>query len=826
MQDNDRIQGPLATVFADLRQGISLPLAILEALINKLTGQSNLFLSVSHALSYAKKVPGIDDLVELLTGIEDGDENDLGTWALNIRKFFGNIDFSDPDFDVDEAFQEFVTTVVQPLIKIRDRLRGLIDISWLTNQHQNLVDESGYDSPITVVSPDDPKITHDATDGVPGSTPLGCLRIECDGANHERAGDMIEVAPGWALVAESPVKWQGLTATAAAKAIRLELQPFHVVDDIATPVGARVIVGSVDSPSGSSGGAGGWGTTITGNYTVPTDGSVNRVVLFPRVTPAASAGVVKFDNTTLVASQDIPQEFVKDLLADLESLLNYVRTWVESALSALGITPSGVLLDDIFDLSDELEWLKQQGEDALAGLAEKLGLDDWLAHLNTLATNPGSLLGQLAMDKISDLEDAFEDIGKIFDIDLSWIPRLPFAEKMQELINRFFGGGPKQVVTQEQVSVASGVPPTDANNTIPWVYLPPELTPAAIGHPWVELTKSGAQTINSGAITKLTGWSQAGGFPLTAVSDVFQVPFSGLFHITVRASWAVSPDTQASVYLYKNTGIYRQDKRITDGMSNVAYNEVSEFVPLDVGDTFDFRVNWFGTGSTRDIASANTYVRITYIGATHLTATPIPTPTVTFDAKGAADNGSGDGGPWNHTFGANAKAIVIPFSHESSDMPTVSCGPYNVPVLSGPTYIGNYFGFDAYYSLAAAILPDAVKGTTQPVTVDFPSGNAAFSGNSLSFNNVAYLGAVRNSSGKGGSADPPRISVASNAFSQVAGGFGGMDANFSLFNRTQDNIWNFSAGNTWAHVMGHSQGGLQFTASGGKWAGKFIELHP
>ena len=309
-------------VWAQLRRGIPLDHALLEVIVNRLTGGLVTFPTKQDAIMALKKVPWTEDLVELLTGVEDGDLDDLGTWALNIRNFFGNIDFSDPDFDVEAAFQEFVSVVVQPLIRLQDKLRGLVDISWLTNEHQNLVEESGYDDPITVVSPDDPKITHDATDGVPGSTPLGCLRVECDGTNHERAGAMIAVGRGWALVAESKVKWEGITAAAAANAIRLELQPFHVVGDIATPVGGRVMVGSVASPSGSSGGAGGWGTAITGNYTVPTDGSVTDVVLFPRVTSAASAGVSKFDNTTLVASQDIPQEFVKDLLADLQSLVN------------------------------------------------------------------------------------------------------------------------------------------------------------------------------------------------------------------------------------------------------------------------------------------------------------------------------------------------------------------------------------------------------------------------------------------------------------------------------------------------------------------------
>lgn len=767
----------------------------------------------------------------LFASLNDGKGIDLPLVieiVQRIQDFMSGVDFTDPNFDPEAAFHAFVTGSVQPLLSLISSLRGLIDISWLTNEHQNLVDEFGYDDPITVTADDDPQITHDATDGVPGSTPLGCLKFTCDGANHERGGKLIKVGKGWDLAPESRVKWEAITATAAANAIRLELQPYFVAGNTATPVGGRVLTGAVASPAGSSGGTGGWGTTISGSYTVPTDGSVTHVALFPRVTGAAAAGVAKFDNTSLFATQDIPQEFVKDLLADLTSLLNWLTLWVDNGLDALGIPRVGSLIDRINDLADGISDIRNSAEDALAGLADKLGLDDWAAHLATLASNPGSILGMLDIGKILGLQNAFDDLGKIFELDLGHVPTMPFGDKVKALIDRFFGGGPKQVVTQSQIAEPSGIVPTDADNTIPLEYLGPNFVPVLLGHPWVELTKVGAQTVNKGLAQKLTGWTQAGGFPLAEpIGSEFRVPFDGLFHIKAKAYWAVSPDTYGRLYLSVGGNYYRTDHRITDGMSSISYNEIDEFVPLSAGDNIAFYVQWDGTGTTKDISpSPLSYVRITYIGATHLTATPIPTPTATFDAKGTADNGSGDGGPWSHTFGPNAKTIVIPYSHEAPELPTISCGPYNVPVLSGPTYIGNYFGFNARYSLAAAILPDAVKGTTQPITVDFPSGNAAFSGNSLSFNNVAYLGAVRASSGSGGAGDPARLLVPSNAFSQVAGGFGGMDANFSGFNRTQDNIWNFIAGNTWSHVMGHAQGGLEFIASGGKWAGKFIELHP
>lgn len=749
----------------------------------------------------------------------------------------------DPDAPptIDQIRQWMVTNLFGPVTPGR-----IQQLPWahLGGGTAELLDDPGFDAAASFDS-GDPNITRNAEFG--RSKP-GSAEIVANGAAHLVVSNLIAVEQGEKLPVGAWVFYEELVASAAP--VRVSVRAYHRNADDSLTLLSTTQVAALTATSGESADHpdqdDDW-VWLGGTYAVPgpVGGlTVTDVVLEAKVTEDATGGTINIDDATVTKTRDgLPQDWILNLVPDLTSMWNGVAGTVETIMTSLGLTPSGAFWDDLFDLSDEIAWIQDKANDAgadaaaaLADLASKLGIsdwDDWLSSTwngfkTTLLTNPGSLLGTLGMDKILNLPTAFDDLGKIFDLDLSHIPALPFGDKVKALIDRYFGGGPKQVVTQQQVSEPSGVPPTDADNTIPWEYLPPELTPAAIGHPWVKLTKAAAQTINVNAITKLTAWSQAGGFPLTVSSDRFQVPFAGLFHIKAKAAWIASPDVRARLYLYVNNDIFVRDSEITDGMSNIYGNEIDEFVPLGTADFFDFRVEWSGSGSAKDISSnpIDTYARITYIGATHLTAIPIPTPSVTFDAKGTADNGSGDGGPWNHAFGPNSKTIVLPFSHEAPEMPTVTCGPYNVPVLSGPTYIGTYFGFNARYSLAAAILPDAVKGTTQPITVDFPSGNAAFSGNSLSFNDVAYLGAVRVSSGNGGAGDPARILVPSNAFSQVAGGFGGMDVNFSGFNRTQDNIWNFIAGNTWAHVMGHAQGGLEFMASGGKWAGKFIELHP
>lgn len=428
----------------------------------------------------------------------------------------------------------------------------------------------------------------------------------------------------------------------------------------------------------------------------------------------------------------------------------------------------------------------------------------------------------LDMDLVGDLTNTFQEIMQIFqgiggqagDIITA------IGGAIKSWWDTFFNGGPKTVVSQDQIASPSGAAPTDGNNTIPFEYFPPEFTPVALGHPWTTLTK-GDQTIPVTTTTKLSGWSQAGGIPLTIVSDTFKVPFSGLFEFELFIKWASFCQNYGKIYLVKNGTTFKLNNRYGSSLSIVDTNELTTKIPLDVTDTVEIRAEWNGSGSTKDVLGSETWCRITYIGATHLTATPIPTPTVTFDNSSGGAYGSGDIS-FTHVFGANSKTVVIPISHEASTTPVVTCGPYSVPVLSGPTYIGNYFGFNARYSLAAAILPDAVKGTSRLITIDNGSGNNACSANSMSFNGVSYLGAPKESSGSG----TARLLVPSNNFSMVAGGFGGMDANFGSFNRTQTAIWNFIAGQTWSHVTGYALGGLEFTASAGKWAGKYIELHP
>ena len=309
-----------ADVWANLRRGIPLDHALLEVIVNRLTGGLVTFPTKQDAIMALQKVPGLGDLVELLTGVEDGDEDDLGTFFLNVRRFFQAVDFTDPDFDPAVVHKAFVEIVVQPFIKsitrITAALLGPLSIGFLTDEVQTLLFEGGFDDPITIIAGDG--VEHDATDGVPLTTPLGCAKVTCDGTDKSRASEVIKVGPNWVLKLGGRIKYQGLTA--GADAIRLNLIPYA---NETTPVpGGAIMVATAGTVSGTSTGINGWGILpIEGSWTVPATG-VSHVVVEWHVTDAATAGVVKFDELYLQSTEKIPQSFTKDLPEDLQTLVN------------------------------------------------------------------------------------------------------------------------------------------------------------------------------------------------------------------------------------------------------------------------------------------------------------------------------------------------------------------------------------------------------------------------------------------------------------------------------------------------------------------------
>ncbi|MCC9181071.1 hypothetical protein [Mycolicibacterium mageritense] len=368
---------------------------------------------IPEVAQWVANVPGLSQIVKALTGIP-GTIEQLGQAFANLREFL-TIDINAPDFDPQAAAQHFVAAVVQPFIKVISQIRaallGPLPIGLLTNDTPTLLLEGGFDEPITIV--EGSGFFHDATDGVPGTSPLGCARAECDGTHKQTATALLKVGPGWALKLGGRVKYENLVA--GANALRINLLPY--ADENTPWSGGAVMVATAGTVSGTSGGDGGWGTTpIEGTWTVPLTG-VQYVAVEVHVTDAATAGVAKYDEVYLLATQLIPQIFTKDLPEDLLTLWNGLGGLVEQMLTRLGLPVLGNFWDQVADLTDELELIQERAAQGIQDAAE--ALNDLATLAGNLLNNPAAVLGQIGQELVENLEDdlaeAGDAIGDVFD---------------------------------------------------------------------------------------------------------------------------------------------------------------------------------------------------------------------------------------------------------------------------------------------------------------------------------------------------------------------------------------------------------------------------
>ncbi|OBF77102.1 hypothetical protein [Mycolicibacterium fortuitum] len=246
----------------------------------------------------AQAAAAVQALKDQLTKIVNATDTDIDNWLLGLLT-------GESPLDAAKLFGQFRTALLGPL-----------PIGLFTDEQLTMLFEGGFDDPVTIIA--GPGIEHDATDGAPGTAPLGCAKVACDGTGKQRATPVMKVSPGWVLKLGGRIKYQGLTA--GANAIRLNLIPYS---NESTPiVGGTVMVATPGNVSGTSGGTGGWGTgPFEGSWTVPATG-VTHVAVEWEVTNSATAGVVKFDELYLQATQKIPQAFTKDLPEDLQALVN------------------------------------------------------------------------------------------------------------------------------------------------------------------------------------------------------------------------------------------------------------------------------------------------------------------------------------------------------------------------------------------------------------------------------------------------------------------------------------------------------------------------
>ena len=394
-------------------QPVSISLAIIASLAARLLGinpqtwliSADPHENIERILAELKKVPILDDLIELITGVEDGDESDLGTWALGIRNALQGIDLSNPG--------SILTAIGKAAGQI---FKGVIPISWIANVVQDLIGGSGEFLNADSVKTN-PFWSWDSV--MPGFVSGGSIRATANGTPQVMRSEPFPVFPGQTLELRAAAQWTGATATAGSNPVKVGFTPF---DAAGNPL-ADVIRGSLQ-PSGDHGWQ--W-VPVQDKWPVPT--GVKYVSQLLILDSGATAGTFRFSNASAWASNllDI------DLVEDLRGMVDAIGGTVNSAVADIQERLQAITADGKITASEIVGLIQQAQVSGLAIMQTVInqildilngnivtpinslvqGVKDWfgLNQNKTSALNSsgqldaGNLVGEIAKESVEGLTD-------------------------------------------------------------------------------------------------------------------------------------------------------------------------------------------------------------------------------------------------------------------------------------------------------------------------------------------------------------------------------------------------------------------------------------
>lgn len=288
-----------------------------------------------------------------------------------------------------------------------DRL-PLLPLGSIRNIARNFIIDGDFSDEATLLG--NPDWDWDDTDGVNGDP--GCAYTMADGTTHVLHSNNIEVGTDDELSLAVRVKWVGLVAT--GNCIQLNATAY---DANGAMIGGAPTVVAQTAASGTSGGTGGWGTTLSGDYEVPANAKF--VVVELTVLSTATAGTVKFDKASAIKSNLLSMDWVKNLVPTIDDIEQFSQDMLDQYITAVeGIPVIGGTLVQFGEAANEVVG------NALEALAKA---QDALADLSNIFNSIVGGVGRTAQDFINWL-------GSIPDTHLPGVRNI-----LDNLFNGFLG---------------------------------------------------------------------------------------------------------------------------------------------------------------------------------------------------------------------------------------------------------------------------------------------------------------------------------------------------------------------------------------------------
>ncbi|WP_207770622.1 hypothetical protein [Mycobacteroides abscessus] len=302
---------------------------------------------------------------------------------------------TNPIPEIIEWLDELKKGIANVLSWIKPGLLPLIPLSQIGEWFPNLLLNGGFDTDAAVV--DNPDWLWDGTIG--RTSPLGSVKAVMAGTAKYLHSNAIPVAKKQHLELEVFTRWQGLTAGAGTNPIRLVVTSYLA----GNPVSSTVVAQHQPSAADSSG----W-VELHGTYTVP-DTGVDEVRTTLLVTGDATTGTVWFDDADTWKTGKLPQDYVQDLVTQLEQFGTDIGNALEELAHKVGLdrfkeffdTVAGQVNAEIGDIQNRLAAITADGKIDAAEILGLLGLGN---------------IPLLPQTKVTDLPDLNAQLNQIRDI--------------------------------------------------------------------------------------------------------------------------------------------------------------------------------------------------------------------------------------------------------------------------------------------------------------------------------------------------------------------------------------------------------------------------